>query len=394
TLTCTWCSYSRRRRELYRDFSLDIPDSEAQPHHAGEGRAGSAVGGEVEGKGTRGGVFGLETLLEGFFQPSELNLLCERCGHDQVRAEHSLAELPGALVLHVKRFKPVLTSFLEAAPKPKPKAASPPGSSSQSPLAVGSRKPTETATAAAAAAAPAVVDISQDAGGGPAAPGAAAAGGGSDGGVTPPPPAIVGGGSTGESSRSGGDGGSGSGSHGGVLRSYGGVSYVKLRTPVSVPLVLDLEQFCTEYTGNAPSETLGKGVDSLDGLGIPSSPSPSCPAGAGAMVNATPKKTATAAARGGGGGGGGVGGRARPSDDGVSVDLSMREGWSSGRQAAAAAGRGQAGDDDWAAAGGDGDEGASNKPGGALWDSTNRRSGGGSRGVRETATEKGRRVAK
>lgn len=49
TLTCTRCAYSRRRRELYRDFSLDVP------HH-------SEGGAEKE--------MGLSELLDGFFKPS------------------------------------------------------------------------------------------------------------------------------------------------------------------------------------------------------------------------------------------------------------------------------------------------------------------------------------
>ncbi|CAM9163083.1 unnamed protein product [Scytosiphon promiscuus] len=476
TLTCTRCSYSRWRRELYRDFSLDIPDSAPPPppsHRTGEGGSRTTVGGEGGSKGPGGGVFGLETLLEGFFQPAELNLRCERCGHDQVRAEHSLAELPGALILHVKRFKPVLTSSPKAAPKPKPKVA--PLHDSASPPEVRPRRPTCIAATATAAAA-GVVDISQEAGGGPAATDVAATdvAGDVDGGITPPPAAVVGGGSTGESGRSSGGEVD---SRGGGLRSYGGVSYVKLRTPVAVPLALDLERFCTEYTGNAPSETLGKGVDSLEGLGIPKpSSSSSSSAGTGPGVRPTPRTSATAAAKGGGGGGGGDGGRRRPSGDGVSVDLSMREGWSSDGASAAAAVAGRAGGDNWRSGGGGGDENASNKRSrgsgggvggggefgggdgndehdpfempslletvpeedegrgtgsdgissndhssggvgarsalgigssgvkrkaeaagggiGALWDATNRRTTGGSRGVRETATERRRRVAK
>lgn len=38
----------------------------------------------------------------------------------------------------------------------------------------------------------------------------------------------------------------------------GGISYVKLKAPVSVPRGLDLERFCTEFTANSPHDDLGK----------------------------------------------------------------------------------------------------------------------------------------
>lgn len=61
------CSYSRRRLELYRDFSLDIPNpASRQPRE--EQEEGGEGGGQ--GRARDGGDAGLESLLEGFFQPS------------------------------------------------------------------------------------------------------------------------------------------------------------------------------------------------------------------------------------------------------------------------------------------------------------------------------------
>lgn len=186
----------------------------------------------------------------------ELNLRCERCDHGRVRAEHSLAQLPGALVLHIKRFKPVASSLVPATLVP----ATPPLSLTPSP-----------ATAS-----------SSGGGGGGAATGAAAAGdaaAGAGGGdeirdntTTPSdegwPKDGNGVNLLGESS-SGGSGGSGGGGSGGNNSGGGGresdsrseswgVSYVKLTSPVSIPLELDLSRFCTRYTGNPPVDDLGQ----------------------------------------------------------------------------------------------------------------------------------------
>ena len=319
-----------------------------------------------------------------FSRRQELNLRCERCGHDRVRAEHSLAELPGALVLHIKRFKPVMNTAVAAPGAASAKATS----SSSSPGIIASSSTSSSPPSA----------------GNP--PNAPTAAGDSGGDVATPPVAVVGGGSTGKSSQSGGSGGS---------LSYGGVSYVKLTAPVSVPLELSLERFCTDFTGNAPPAQgldLGEAVGSLDGLaGIPSvSAAPE-----GGAARRSGRSTATAAAAG----------DKSSSSDGISVDLSMREGWSSGGAAGGAAGEsgageGEGGDDPFrfpsplgtvreeeeegGARSGMGARGraglgagsAKKKLASVLRDSTNSSSGTGSvvGGVRETATEKSRRLQK
>ncbi|CAM9650112.1 unnamed protein product [Ectocarpus sp. 8 AP-2014] len=406
TLTCTKCSYSRRRRELYRDFSLDVPEPARRKQQQQQERGG---GGGRTGGGGDGGVSGLGDLLDNFFQPSELSLRCERCGHDRVRAEHSLAELPGALVLHIKRFKPAASAPPPPPPPPPPKAkvvdsaseaTSPAAGSAKSPLLLPPPLPPVGRPSTAPAAG--VPSPEDDAG----CAATVDAGGSSEGVVASTPPvAVVGGGSTGASSRSGSSGSGAtsvtSGGGGGGSRSYGGVSYVKLASPVAVPLELDLERFCSGYTGNAPAEDLGKQVDSLDGLGIlpraPRSPSAFASlraAGTGlcAAIRAAPKPAAAASSSGGGGRGGG--GEKRASDD-VSVDLFAREGWSSTSSLTSSGRDG----------GGKGGGGGSAAPGvnrralGRLGETTNGSSGGGGignrrRGIRETVSERRERVAK
>ncbi|CBJ26870.1 hypothetical protein Esi_0048_0091 [Ectocarpus siliculosus] len=408
TLTCTKCSYSRRRRELYRDFSLDVPEparrKQQQQQQQQQERGG---GGGRTGGGGDGGVSGLGDLLDSFFQPSELSLRCERCGHDRVRAEHSLAELPGALVLHVKRFKPA-ASAPPPPPPPPPKAkvvesaseaTSPVAGSAKSPLLPPPPPVGRSSIAPAGASATAGVPSPEDDAGCAAA---VDAGGSSEGVVASTPPvAVVGGGSTGASSRSGSSGSGvtsgGGGGGGGGGRSYGGVSYVKLSSPVSVPLELDLERFCSGYTGNAPAEDLGKQVDSLDGLGIlpraPRSPSAFASlraAGTGlcAAIRAAPKSAAAASSGGGGGG------EKRASDD-VSVDLFAREGWSS-TSSLTSSGRDGVGE---GGGGGSAAPGVNRRALGPLGETTNSSTGGGGigdrrRGIRETVAERRERVAK
>ena len=52
-----------------------------------------------------GGV-DLTQLLDDFFADNLLEYTCERCGHKESRATHSLYRLPRFLVIHCKRFKP------------------------------------------------------------------------------------------------------------------------------------------------------------------------------------------------------------------------------------------------------------------------------------------------
>lgn len=254
---------------------------------------------------------------------------------------------------------------------------------------------------------------------------AGVAAGGPGGDVATPPVAVVRGGVTGESSQCGsGSDGSGGGDGGGAPSYYGGVSYVKLTAPVSVPLELNLEKFCTEFTGNAPPAQgldLGEAVDSLDGLaGIPSVSAAPLPAADGATSRSGRSATAVAAAAA-------AAGDEKSSSDRISVDLSMREGWLSGggltggtgtksgaveRESESGNGndpfrfpsplgkaregeeggvgseaRGRA----WAGAG----VKAANKLGNVFRDSTNSSNGGtGSGGVRETATERRKRQQK
>ncbi|CAN0546004.1 unnamed protein product, partial [Ectocarpus sp. 12 AP-2014] len=165
-----------------------------------------------------------------------------------------------------------------------------------------------------------------------------------------------------------------------------------------VPLELDLERFCSGYTGNAPAEDLGKQVDSLDGLGIPRVPrSPSAfaslrAAGTGlcAAIRAAPKLAGDASSNGGGGGGG----EKRASDD-VSVDLFAREGWSS-TSSLTSSGRDGIGE---GRGGGSVAPGVNRRALGPLGETTNSGSGGGGigdrrRGIRETVAERRERVAK
>lgn len=124
--------------------------------------------------------------------------------------------LPGTLVLHIKRFKPVVALAIPAAapvPIPLPVVADDPSH------VEGDKAIIETTTESSD-----VNDRDIDAGQASAEL------------------------SQQETGRGGGD----------VSGTTGGVSYVKLKAPVSVPRGLDLERFCTKFTANSPQDDLGK----------------------------------------------------------------------------------------------------------------------------------------
>lgn len=137
-----------------------------------------------------------------------LNLKCERCGHDTVCAEHSLAALPGTLVIHIKRFKAVV------------RPSTPPSSVPTTAVTdlTGMENDSSAATATAASA-----------------------------------------GAENRESKGASDDGVGVSNGKAEASSWlAGVSYEKTMERVLVPLQLDLTRFCTEFTGNAPSEDLGQ----------------------------------------------------------------------------------------------------------------------------------------
>lgn len=243
----------------------------------------------------------------------ELNLRCERCNHDQVRAEHSIAQLPGALVLHLKRFKPVFSSSStteenrgggesgggngsgsrDAAPQTPPLRSFPAGRDSPTAAKVGStdtgdgvgqrrlpsrpRYPPSSSSSSLPPSFPLAHISSIAAKGGAGADLAANASGADRGGALT---SLSGGeaslergqgveGTVRESGEEGVDGASSKNSSsrnvsggrvggGAGSASFGGMSYVKLRAPVSIPKQLDLERFCTVYTGNSPTDDLGE----------------------------------------------------------------------------------------------------------------------------------------
>ena len=152
-----------------------------------------------------------------------LKLRCELCDNDQVQVEHSLAQLPGALILHIKRFSSLVSSPEAATAKD----AATPKRPSPGALETNSSNANSSSTAA----------------GVPSTAGSKAE----------LPLQEVHSWSEGSGGRvsDGQSGCSGSGTR-------GEISYVKLMAPVSIPKELDLERFCSSYTANAPVGELGE----------------------------------------------------------------------------------------------------------------------------------------
>ena len=152
-----------------------------------------------------------------------LKLRCELCDNDQVQVKHSLAQLPGALILHIKRFSPSVSS--PGAPAAEdavtPKRPSPGALETNSSNANRSSTADGVPSTAGSKADLPLQEVHS-------------CSEGSEGRV---------------SDRQSGWNGSGT---------RGEVSYVKLMAPVSIPKELDLERFCSNYTANAPADELGE----------------------------------------------------------------------------------------------------------------------------------------
>eukprot|EP01114_Cavostelium_apophysatum_P020587 TRINITY_DN6946_c0_g1_i2.p1 TRINITY_DN6946_c0_g1~~TRINITY_DN6946_c0_g1_i2.p1 ORF type:complete len:638 (+),score=140.47 TRINITY_DN6946_c0_g1_i2:69-1982(+) len=81
TITCTNCNDVSTLKQLYRDFSLMLPESgAAEP-------------------------LSIQDLFRQFFVTDEVEKKC-KCGHDRAEASHRIVSLPRVLILHLKRFKP------------------------------------------------------------------------------------------------------------------------------------------------------------------------------------------------------------------------------------------------------------------------------------------------
>jgi len=82
-LVCDLCGYSRTKIEMYRHFSLDLTSDDD----------------EIQWTTTQG--------LEKFFQPHKVSVKCDKNGCEGLTCMKSqtIVRLPGALLLHLKRFK-------------------------------------------------------------------------------------------------------------------------------------------------------------------------------------------------------------------------------------------------------------------------------------------------
>ena len=82
-LVCDSCGYSRTKIEMYRHFSLDLTSDDD----------------EIQWATTQG--------LEKFFQPHKVSVKCDKNGCEGLTCMKSqtIVRLPGALLLHLKRFK-------------------------------------------------------------------------------------------------------------------------------------------------------------------------------------------------------------------------------------------------------------------------------------------------
>jgi ubiquitin C-terminal hydrolase len=106
-LRCTKCDNSRKNVEHFNILSLDIPDKPSK---------NSTVSSDFEfGSSSDCSTFSsnypshhLDDLLQGFFQPTVLELKCPQanCDSNSVQVRCSINKLPRILILHIKRFKP------------------------------------------------------------------------------------------------------------------------------------------------------------------------------------------------------------------------------------------------------------------------------------------------
>ena len=151
----------------------------------------------------------------------ELELRCEVCGHDRVRTERSLAQLPGALIVHLKRFDPVINPSAAQAETDVGSVAA--NTVAPKSLLLGASGTSRSSSSSASREACGATSVRS---------------------------------TKGSSSRDGGSSG------GSAARSGSGfgsrVSYEKLTTPICVPKELDLKRFCTDETANAPTGDLGE----------------------------------------------------------------------------------------------------------------------------------------
>jgi uncharacterized UBP type Zn finger protein len=84
TLVCDMCGYSRTNVELYRHLSLDLAEGAEQKD-----------------------PWSLTKGIENFFKPHTVSVKCDRnrCGGESCTKSHRVTNLPGALLLHLKRFE-------------------------------------------------------------------------------------------------------------------------------------------------------------------------------------------------------------------------------------------------------------------------------------------------
>eukprot|EP00741_Cyanophora_paradoxa_P008129 tig00001264_g7866.t1 len=102
------CGARASLAELYRDFSLDIPEAPApSPSPSSSSSSSSSAPASSALAPARPS---LSSLLRRFFAAEGgVERTCEACGHRSARVEHRLRRLPRVLVLHLKRFKFVLS---------------------------------------------------------------------------------------------------------------------------------------------------------------------------------------------------------------------------------------------------------------------------------------------
>lgn len=84
TLVCDLCGYSRTNIELHRHLSLDLSESAEKE-----------------------GPWALTKGIENFFKPQTVSITCSKnnCHGESCTKSHRIANMPGALLLHLKRFE-------------------------------------------------------------------------------------------------------------------------------------------------------------------------------------------------------------------------------------------------------------------------------------------------